>query len=67
MNKFIMTKNGRANKRVSSRLKFMEFIYTVEKIDIGKYIYTVIDPDPDKWKYLKDMLGEDDFVYNENE
>lgn len=67
MTYFILTKNGRANRRLSARLKAIDLKYKVEKIAIGQYVYTFTDPDKDKWKILKDMLGTDesDFVWND--
>lgn len=69
MTYFILTKNGRANRRLSARLKAIDLKYKVEKIGIGQYVYTFTDPDKDKWKILKDMLGTDekDFVWNDHE
>lgn len=69
MTTFILTKNGRANRRLSARLKAIDLKYKVEKIGIGQYVYTFTDPDKDKWKTLKDMLGTDekDFVWNDCE
>ena len=69
MTYFILTKNGRANRRLSARLKAIDLKYKVEKIGIGQYFYTFTDPDKDKWKILKDMLGTDekDFVWNDHE
>lgn len=65
MTYFILTKNGRANRRLSARLKAIDLKYKVEKIGIGQYVYTFTDPDKDKWKTLKDILGTDekDFVW----
>ena len=67
MTTFILTKNGRANKRLSARLKAIDLKYKVEKIGIGQYVYTFTDPDKEKWQMLKDMLGTDekDFVWND--
>jgi hypothetical protein len=45
----------------------MGFKYSVEKLDIGKYIFTITDPDMDKWKYLRDMIGNDDYVFNDSQ
>lgn len=69
MTYFILTKNGRANRRLSARLKAIDLKYKVEKIGIGQYVYTFTDPDKDKWKILRDMLGTDesDFVWNDFE
>lgn len=69
MTYFILTKNGRANRRLSARLKAIDLKYKVEKIGIGQYVYTFTDPNRDKWKTLKDILGTDekDFVWNDHE
>lgn len=69
MTNFILTKNGRANRRLAARLKAIELTYSVEKIGIGQYVYTFTNPDKDKWKQLKDILGtnERDFVWNDHE
>lgn len=66
---YILTKNGIANRRLSARIKSMGFKYRCEKIDVGEYVYTVLDPDKEKWQMLKDMFGTDekDFVFNEPE
>lgn len=67
MTTFILTKNGRANRRLAARLKAIDLKYSVEKIGIGQYVYTFTNPDKEKWKILKDMLGTDekDFVWND--
>lgn len=67
MTTFILTKNGRANRRLAARLKAIDLKYNVEKIGIGQYVYTFTNPDKEKWKTLKDMLGTDekDFVWND--
>lgn len=69
MTYFILTKNGRANRRLVARLKAIDLIYSVEKIAIGQYVYTFTDPDKAKWKTLKDILGTDekDFIWNDHE
>lgn len=69
MTYFILTKNGRANRRLSARLKAIDLKYKVEKIGIGQYVYTFTDPDKEKWKTLKDILGTDekDFIWNDFE
>lgn len=67
MTVFILTKNGRANRRLTARLKAIDLTYSVEKIGIGQYVYTFTDPDKNKWQILKDMLGTDekDFIWND--
>ena len=67
MTTFILTKNGRANRRLAARLKAIDLKYSVEKISIGQYVYTFTNPDKEKWKMLKDILGTDekDFVWND--
>lgn len=64
---YILTKNGKAYRKIHPRLSNMGFKYSVEKLDIGKYIFAITDPDMDKWKYLRDMIGNDDYVFNDSQ